>query len=322
MPLSRKGIQLAVAEAAGARTLVRKAPAADAGAGPAPSSPSPCRRGADGSARRSGPALGLGDRLALGAVGVVVVLAIVGPWLAPYVATVPSGEAFLPPLSDGHLLGTDAIGMDILSRVLVGMRSSLGAAVVVTLAAAAFGTVIGVLAGFRGGWLDSALMRVTDLFLAVPATIIAMVMAAALGQTLGSAIIGIAVVWWPLYARLVRGEVRRVVALPHVTAAQVSGVKGWRLLTRHVAPAVSPTVAVTASIDIGGVIMTLAALSFLGLGSPAPTPELGRMAADGMRYLLSSWWIPVMPSLAITVMAFVFNYAGDAWRTLLRGRGV
>ncbi|WP_062516565.1 ABC transporter permease [Demequina gelatinilytica] len=267
-------------------------------------------------------ALGTGEKASLIAMAAIVLLALIGPTLMPYSPIIPSGPQLAPPLSSGHVLGTDVLGMDMATRLVAGMQRSLLAAVVVTAVSAALGTLIGVLAGFRGGWLDSALMRFTDLFLAFPAMIIAMAVAAAIGQSLGSAMIGIIVVWWPLYARLVRGEVRRVVALPHVQAARVSGVRGWRLLWRHVVPAVMPTVVVTASLDIGAVVMTLAALSFIGLGTPAPAPELGRMASDGMKYFLNAWWIAVLPSVTIGLLAFVFNYAGDALRVVLRRTGV
>ncbi|WP_062387198.1 ABC transporter permease [Demequina iriomotensis] len=267
-------------------------------------------------------ALGPGERTSLIAMAAIVLVAIIGPTLMPYSPIIPSGSQLLPPLSSGHVLGTDVLGMDMATRLVAGMQRSLLAAVLVTAVSAAIGTFIGVVAGFRGGWLDSALMRFTDLFLAFPAMIIAMAIAAAIGQSLGSAMIGIIVVWWPLYARLVRGEVRRVVALPHVQAARVSGVRGWRLLWRHVVPAVMPTVVVTASLDIGAVVMTLAALSFIGLGTPAPAPELGRMASDGMKYFLNAWWVAVLPSVTIGLVAFVFNYAGDALRVVLRRTGV
>ncbi|WP_062204079.1 ABC transporter permease [Demequina salsinemoris] len=267
-------------------------------------------------------ALGKAEKASLIGVGVVIVVSLLGPVVWPYSAIIPSGEQLLPPLSGGHILGTDTLGMDMMARLLSGMQRSLMAAVVVTTIAAIFGSFIGVMAGFRGGAVDTVLMRVTDLFLAFPATIIAMAVAAALGQSIWSAMAGITVVWWPLYARLVRGEVRRVVALPHVQAAKVSGVTGWRLLVKHVTPAVTPTIAVTASLDIGAVIMTLAGLSFIGLGTPAPAPELGRMASDGMKYFLNAWWISVLPSLAIGLLSFLFNYAGDALRVGLRRKGV
>lgn len=266
--------------------------------------------------------LGTAEKASLIGVAAVTLLALLGPAVWPYSDIIPSGDQLLEPFKGPHVLGTDTLGMDMAARLLSGMQRSLLAALVVTVVAAIVGSIIGVIAGFKGGVLDTVLMRVTDLFLAFPATIIAMAVAAALGQSIWSAMVGITVVWWPLYARLVRGEVRRVAVLPHVQAARVSGVRGWRLVSRHIAPAVSPTIAVTASLDIGAVVMTLAALSFIGLGTPAPAPELGRMAADGMNYFLNAWWISVLPSLAIGLLSFLFNYAGDALRVGMRSKGV
>ncbi|WP_114423154.1 ABC transporter permease [Nocardioides houyundeii] len=262
----------------------------------------------------------LGVRVPYVLLGLLVLAAVVGPWLSPYRTDVPSGEAYLAPFSAGHLLGTDNLGLDLATRVLSGMRISLFAAVVVTGVAAVVGLVVGTLAGYAGGWVDSLLMRVTDLFLAFPATIVAMAIVAGLGPGLTSSMIGISVVWWPLYARIVRGEVRRASRSLHVEAARTSGTTGWRLLTRHVVPTVLPTVLVTASLDIGAVVMTLAALAFIGLGSPAPSPELGLMASGGMDYVLSAWWIPVVPGIAVGVLALIFNYVGDSVRTTLRAK--
>lgn len=271
--------------------------------------------------RRSGTPSRLAGRASYVLLGLLVVAAVVGPWLSPYRTDVPSGDAYLAPFSTGHVLGTDNLGLDIATRVLAGMRTSLFAAVVVTGVAAVIGLVVGTLAGYVGGWLDSLLMRVTDLFLAFPATIVAMAIVAGLGPGLQSSMIGISVVWWPLYARIVRGEVRRASRSLHVEAARTSGTTGRRLLVRHVVPSVLPTVLVTASLDIGAVVMTLAALAFIGLGSPAPSPELGLMAAGGMDYVLSSWWIPVVPGVAVGVLALLFNYVGDSVRTTLRAKG-
>lgn len=266
-------------------------------------------------------AFGPAELIALAAATLIVLLAVLGPLLMPYNPITRSGEAYLPPFSPGHLLGTDNLGFDIATRIVHGLRSSLGAAVVVTAVAALAGLVIGAAAGFLGGVVDSVLMRVTDLFLAFPATVVAMAVAAGLGPSLSSLMIGISVVWWPLYARLVRGEVRRVATSSHVEAARLSGTRGVRLVTRHVIPAVLPTVVVTASLDIGAVIMTVAGLSFIGLGSPAPRPELGLMASAGMQYILTAPWIPVIPGLVVGLLALVFNYLGDGMRNILRSKG-
>ncbi len=273
------------------------------------------------------PSLGRGNAsvaelVAGGALVLVVLVAVLGPVLSPYDPIVPSGATFLAPGSAGHLLGTDNLGFDMLSRILSGLRMSLFAAVVVTALSALFGLLVGTLAGFFGGWLDSVLMRLTDLFLAFPATIVAMAIAASLGPSLRSSMIGIGVVWWPMYARLVRGEVRRTAAGLHVEAARMAGVGRGRLMVRHVVPAVLPSVVVTASLDIGAVIMTIAGLSFIGLGSPAPAPELGLMASAGMQYVLTAWWVAVLPGAAVGLLALLFNYVGDGLRVTLRSRGV
>jgi peptide/nickel transport system permease protein len=264
----------------------------------------------------------IGETIAVASLALVVILSIVGPLLSPYSPIIPSGDQFLPPGSHGHLLGTDNLGMDIATRIMVGARTSLFAAVVTTACTATLGLIVGTIAGFVGGWLDTILMRITDIFLAFPGPIVAMAISAALGASLSSSIAGIAIVWWPLYARIARGEVRRTATSMHVEAARMSGSRGIPLVLRHILPATLPTVAITASLDIGGVIAVLSALSFIGLGTPAPAPELGLMASTGMQYLLSSWWIPVLPGLCVGVLALLCNYTGDGLRGALRSRGV
>ncbi|MDQ1582192.1 MAG: peptide/nickel transport system permease protein [Microbacteriaceae bacterium] len=264
----------------------------------------------------------IGETIAVASLALVVVLSIVGPLLSPYSPIVPSGNQFLPPGSHGHLLGTDNLGMDIATRLMVGARTSLFAAVVTTACTATVGLIVGTIAGFVGGWLDTVLMRITDIFLAFPGPIVAMAISAALGASLSSSIAGIAIVWWPLYARIARGEVRRTATSMHVEAARMSGSRGIPLVLRHILPATLPTVAITASLDIGGVIAVLSALSFIGLGTPAPAPELGLMASTGMQYLLNAWWIPVLPGLCVGLLALLCNYTGDGLRGLLRARGV
>ncbi|GAB2888353.1 ABC transporter permease [Streptomyces mayteni] len=260
------------------------------------------------------------DRIALTALALLVAAALLAPVLAPHSPVLRSGEAFLPPGSAGHPLGTDALGYDLLSRVLYGMRSSLLAAAIVIASGVVIGTLVGVLAGALPGWVDNLLMRVTDLFLALPGLVIAMAVAASLGAGYTSALIGIAIVWWPMYARLVRGEIRAWAARPHLEAARLAGVPWGRRVTRHLLPGVRSTIVVAASLDVGGLVVALASLSFIGLSSPAPAPELGAMAAQGMQYLLESWWVPIVPGIAVTALALVANYAGDAVRDMLRRR--
>ncbi len=252
-------------------------------------------------------------------VGIVVLLLLLAISLAaPLFVTDPVisvGPAFQPP-SLQHLLGTDDVGQDIFARVMYGMRTSWLSAVAVIASAIVVGGLIGLVAGARGGWVDSLLMRLTDTFLALPGPVLAIAVAAALGASLRNTVIGIAVVWWPWYARLVRGEIRSLAARPHVDAARLSGVSRGRLMFRHLLPGAIPPVIVTASLDIQILVLTLAGLSFIGLGAPAPSPELGAMAARGADSLFTSPWIPLAPGCAVFILAVAANLAGDGIRDL------
>lgn len=223
------------------------------------------------------------------------------------------GPSFQAP-SWQHLLGTDDVGQDILARVLYGLRSSLLSALVVIASGIVVGGLVGLVAGARGGWVDSVLMRLTDVFLSLPGPVLAIAVVAALGPSLRNTIIGIAVVWWPWYARLVRGEVRALINRPHIDAVRLSGVSRRRLMLRHLLPGTVSPVVVTASLDIQILVLTLAGLSFIGLGAPPPAPELGAMAARGTDYLFSSPWIAMAPGGAIFVIAVAANLAGDGVR--------
>ena len=216
-----------------------------------------------------------------------------------------------------HLLGTDEQGRDVFTRVVYGMRTSLWAAAVVILSGVVVGGTIGVVAGIAGGIVDAVLMRLTDLFLALPGPLLVLAIVAALGPGLRNTLAGISVIWWPYYARIVRGQVRATVVLPHVEAARLGGVGRVRLALRHVLPGAWGPVLVGASLDIGNLILLLAALSFLGLGSPEPAPELGAMTSLGLTYLFTSWWVAVCPAAAVFLLAFVGNLAGDAVRDLV-----
>ncbi len=252
-------------------------------------------------------------------VGIVVLLLLLTMSLAaPLFVADPVtsvGPSFEPP-SVKHLLGTDDVGQDVFSRVMYGLRTSWLSAVVVIASAIVIGGAIGLLAGARGGWVDAVLMRLTDTFLALPGPVLAIAVAAALGANLRNTVIGIAVVWWPWYARLVRGEIRALAARPHVDAARLSGVSRTRLMFRHLLPGALPPVIVTASLDIQILVLTLAGLSFIGLGAPAPSPELGAMAARGADYLFASPWIPLAPGCALFLLAVAANLAGDGIRAL------
>jgi peptide/nickel transport system permease protein len=253
----------------------------------------------------------------VGLLVLVTLLAVFARTLAPYNPIQPVGPLNLPPLSPGHLLGTDGIGRDLLSRTLIGIQVSWLSALVIVASGLLIGGGIGLIAGASGGWVDTILMRVTDLFLALPGALVAIAIVAALGSGLVNTLIGVALVWWPYYARIVRGETKALAARPHVEAARLAGASWPRILTRHLLPGVVPTAVVTASLDVGNVVLLLAALSFLGLGQQAPAPELGADTARALSQLLSQWWVPGIPGIAVLLLSLVANLGGDAIRNLI-----
>lgn len=258
--------------------------------------------------------LPLAERFGFVLLTLLVLLALLAPLIAAD-PTVAVAESFAPP-SAAHLLGTDDIGQDVFARVLFGMRTSLIAAALVIAFGLVVGGAIGLVAGASGGFVDTLLMRLTDTALALPGPVMAIAIVAALGPSLTHTVVAVALVWWPWYARLVRGEVRALVARPHVDAARLSGISRTRLLLRHLLPGAIPPAIVAASLDVQILVLTLAGLSFLGLGSPPPAPELGAMAARGVDYLFGYPLIPLVPGLAVFLIAVAANLAGDGVRDL------
>lgn len=250
---------------------------------------------------------------------ILVTLAVVAvPLVSPHDPLIPVGMPLQAPGEHGFLLGTDSVGRDILSRVLYGARSSWLAALAVVALGLLIGGLVGLIAGTAGGWIDATLMRITDGFLSLPAPVLAIAVVAALGPSFLHTLVAVSIVWWPFYARLVRGEVARLAARPHVEAAKLAGVSRFRLAGRHLLPGAVPNALVAASLDIGTLILTLAGLSFLGLGQAAPAPELGADSARNLSYFLQQWWIPVMPGLGVLVLALVANISGDCLRNLMK----
>jgi peptide/nickel transport system permease protein len=260
------------------------------------------------------------DRIAIYLLVAMTVLVIVAPLFAPHSTTVPAGDSFQKPFSHGYLLGTDDVGRDIFSRVLIGMRETWLSAILVIASGVVIGGLIGLVAGTAGGWVDNALMRFTDLFLALPGPILAIAVVAALGPSLQHLLIAVAIVWWPFYARIVRGEVKALASRPHLEAARLSGAGPFRRAFRHLLPGALPSVLVTASLDVSALVITMASLSFLGLGAPAPQPELGAMSYRGLNYLQEYWWVPVMPAIAVMFLCVVANLAGDGVRDMFEDR--
>jgi peptide/nickel transport system permease protein len=225
----------------------------------------------------------------------------------------------LQPPSAEHWLGTDALGRDVLSRTLYGARFSIPIAVTVVIASVLIGGCLGAISGFFGGVLGAGIMRLVDVTLAFPPILLAMAVAASLGPGLENAAIAMTVVWWPLYARLVRGQVLEVREREHVEAAVAAGAGPMRVLFLHVLPLCWTPVLVNATMDFGQVVLLAASLSFIGLGAAPPTPEWGAMISDGAKYFYH-WWIAFGPGMAILMVALGCNFVGDGLRDLLDPR--
>jgi peptide/nickel transport system permease protein len=248
---------------------------------------------------------------ALGPLALFTVVILLAPLVAPHGAYTLTNASPLEGPSGHALLGTDEVGFDVFSRVLIGLRTSWLAALEVIAFGALLGALIGAVAGAAGGWVDTILMRVTDLFLSLPAPVLAIAVVASLGPSLFHTLIALAVVWWPWYARIVRGEVRALAARPHAEAARLAGVSRRRLVLRHLLPGALAPVVVTMSLDVGNLVLGLAALSFIGLGAPAPSPELGAMSARGLDYLFGHPWVPLAPAVGVSLLALAANLLGD-----------
>ncbi|MCW2856756.1 MAG: transporter permease [Marmoricola sp.] len=248
---------------------------------------------------------------------VMTLIALAAPLLSPHDPLVPVGIPLAGPGHGGFLLGSDSIGRDVLSRCLYGMRASWFAALVVIAGGFLIGGLVGLVAGSSGGWIDNLLMRITDGFLALPAPVLAIAVVASLGPSFTHTLIAVSVVWWPFYARIVRGEISKLAARPHVEAARLAGAGRVRIAVRHLLPGALPAAVVTASLDVGNLVLALAGLSFLGLGQSAPAPELGADSARNLSLLLQQWWVPVVPGIAVAVLAVIANVAGDSVRNLI-----
>lgn len=256
---------------------------------------------------------------------VLVTIAAFAPLIAPYPGDAGSAthplDSFLAP-SSRHWFGTDDVGRDVFSRVLYGARISLSIAAVVILCSSVVGIPLGITAGYFGGIVDNLLMRVTDIFLAFPALLLALALASVLTPSVGNATLAIAVTWWPWYARLARGQAASIAGRPYIESCRALGISPLRTLFRHVLPNSVTPVIVQASLDVGGVILTAAALSFLGLGAQDPTPEWGLLVSQGESYFTTQWWLVTFPGAAILITALAFNLVGDGVRDRLDPRRV
>lgn len=254
--------------------------------------------------------------------GLLIILAAVfAPQLAGGVDPTKGNlaEAIEAP-NAAHPFGTDKMGRDIFARVLYGARASLSSTFILVAVIFVLGTVLGILAGYFGGAVDAVIMRIADMMIAFPGLVLAIAVAGILGASMQNAIIAIAVVSWPKYARLARSLVMKVRHTDFVAAATVTGSKTPRMLLRYMFPNTITTLVITAATDIGGMMMELAALSFLGFGAQPPTPEWGQMLNEGRSFMQSAPWLMIFPGLAIFVTVVVFNMLGDGLRDILDPR--
>ena len=266
------------------------------------------------------PGLALGG----GIIVLFILVAAASPVISPFpqdAGTATNLMATLLPPGSEHPLGTDMVGRDILTRVLYGTWVSLGTAAVIITVSLLIGVPIGLLSGAAGGWLDDAVMRVVDVFLAFPSLLLALAIGAALGPSLEHAAIAIIFAWWPWYARLMRGEAAAIRRRAYVESSRLLGIPGWVTAVRHILPNAAGPVIVQASLDLGGVILTLAARSFLGLGAQDPTPEWGLMVEQGRSLMSTHPWVALVPGFAIMLAALAFTLLGEGLRERLDPRG-
>ncbi|MDJ0389246.1 ABC transporter permease [Roseomonas sp. E05] len=256
--------------------------------------------------------------LGLGIVLVVVFLAIFGPWLAPYPQDAFQSHLLqrLKPPSAAFPFGTDNLGRDILSRVILGARGALKVALAVVGAAMAIGVPLGLLAGYTRGFVSELIMRVTDVFLALPQLILALALAQLLGASTESAMLALALTYWPYFTRIVQAETRRLSASLFVDALQGLGAGTWRILLLHILPNALSPVIVRATIGLGFTILVAAVLGFLGMGATPPDPDWGLAVAQSRTYLPGAWWFATFPGLAILVAVLGFNLLGDGLRDI------
>ena len=258
----------------------------------------------------------------LGLVIVVLFLAVAaaGPWIVPYPEDARGAvhlDQKLQPPGRTHWFGTDEVGNDVYTRVVLGARVSLWIGLIITVLAALIGVPLGILAGYAGGGLGETIMRVTDVFLSVPALVLALAVVGALGPGILNAMLALSLVWWPGYVRLVQGKTLALAQESYVEAARASGAGRLRVVFLHILPNCVSPIVVKASMDMGSAILAAASLGFIGLGAQPPYPEWGAMISHGRNYLPTWWWYSAFPGLAIYFTVLGFNLVGDGLRDLL-----
>ena len=254
---------------------------------------------------------------------VFILLAIFAYQVAPYPAEGAGktnvDNSMLTP-SAAHPMGADRLGRDVLSRVIVGARPALIVPMLVVLFAVLIGAPLGAVAGYKGGWVDEVIMRITDLFLAFPSLLLAMAITSALGRGLHNAAIALVISWWPWYTRLVRGVTVSLRERYFMEAARATGVRDSVIILRHILPNTISPILVQATVDLGTVILAMGGLAFLGLGTQPPAPDWGLMVSEGRDFILRQWWISTFPGVAIFVVVLAFNLLGDTLRDIFDPR--
>ena len=251
---------------------------------------------------------------------IVVFIALCADFLAPYDPYAQNLTQALQPPSSSHILGTDRFGRDVFSRVIIGAKISVLSTLALVLVISVLGTTVGLFCGYKGGKLDTFIMRISDVFLAFPGMVFAIAIAGVLGGGLLNAVIALAVISWPKYARIARGQVLTIREMPYIAAAKLSGSSTVKILFRHILPNIAGTILVTAMLDIGTMMMELAGLSFLGLGVQPPAAEWGSMMSNGRSMIQTSPWVVLGPGFAIVMTVIIFNLLGDTIRDLLDPR--
>ncbi|SDW61439.1 peptide/nickel transport system permease protein [Litoreibacter albidus] len=248
----------------------------------------------------------------------LVFVAAAAPLLSPHDPFVQDlGNRLLPLGTGGHILGTDSLGRDILSRLIYGARITLYIVALVALIAPIAGLLVGTVSGYVGGWTDTVLMRVTDIFLAFPRLVLALAFVAALGAGIENAVLAISLTAWPPYARIARAETLTIRSSDFISAIQLQGAGPLRIITGHIWPLCISSLIVRVTLDMAGIILAAAGLGFLGLGAQPPSPEWGAMISEGRRFILDHWWVATMPGLAIFTVSLAFNLLGDGLRDVL-----
>jgi peptide/nickel transport system permease protein len=245
---------------------------------------------------------------------VVVILALSGSHLAPYnPLAVNTAVRFQPPGRD-FWMGTDNLGRDMASRVISGTQLAVQSCVIILASATILGICIGLLSGYYGGWVDELFMRISDVFIAFPGLVLAMAIAAALGPNLTNAMIAIAAVWWPSYARLVRGQVLLLKEQEYILATRALGGSDLRIMLGHLLPNLIVPLIIQITSDIGPALVTTSSLSFIGMGAQPPTPEWGALVSSGRKYIFDYWWMSTFPGAAIFATVLIFNGVGESLR--------